>query len=61
MAWRLYWLVESQHIYRPDGVVIGFSLPALFGLMDCYGVKKREQRDCFEKVKLIWDEMRKKS
>lgn len=56
-AWRLYWLVQSQPIYRPDGQLVGFSIPALLGLMEVYDVEDR--RGCVEKVQLIWDEMRK--
>ena len=56
-AWRLYWIIESQPVYRPDGALIGFSLPALFGLLDLYAVE--DPRDCLEKVMLIWNEMHK--
>lgn len=56
-AWRMYWLVETQPVYRPDGALVGFSLPALLGLMEIYGVE--DPRGCLEKVQIIWTDMHK--
>jgi hypothetical protein len=52
-AYQIFLLVQNQVIVAGMGDILDLSFPAVQFAMDLYGI--RNQRECFEKVKYLFD------